>query len=337
MVIDNDFYMSLALAEAWKYQGLTYPNPAVGCCVVGEYGEILAVEAHHKAGEPHAEVNALKSAYYKLTNDSYILALQDSADIHTHLLSNHNGIFENTKLYSTLEPCSHYGKTPSCANLIAELGIKEVYIGSNDTNKKAANGSMILSMNNCMVYSEILKEECDALLYPFQKTLEDHFVYFKWAQRLNGTTDGGIISSEISRQNVHAMRDVCDLLVIGGGTVREDRPTLDARLVNGKAPDILILSRTKEFDRTIPLFGVAGREVFIEENLDRIKDYKNIMIEGGSQMYARTREVVDYYLCYIAPSLGGSEVIGFSGDNFEFLNINKESEDIITWMKRIEQ
>jgi len=81
MVIDNNFYMTLALREAWKYQGLTYPNPAVGCCVVGEYGEILAVEAHHKAGEPHAEVNALKAAYYKLTNDNYILALNDSAEI----------------------------------------------------------------------------------------------------------------------------------------------------------------------------------------------------------------------------------------------------------------
>ncbi|MEN4053940.1 MULTISPECIES: bifunctional diaminohydroxyphosphoribosylaminopyrimidine deaminase/5-amino-6-(5-phosphoribosylamino)uracil reductase RibD [Sulfurimonas] len=334
MVIDNDFFMRLALAEAWKYQGLTYPNPAVGCCVVGEHGEILAVEAHHKAGAPHAEVNALKLAYYKLTDDSYILALTDSTDIHTHLLSNHNGIFENVKLYTTLEPCSHYGKTPSCANLIAELGIKEVYVGSNDRNKKAANGSMILSMNNCMVYSEILKKECDALLYPFQKSLENNFVVFKWAQRLNGTTDGGIISSENSRKQVHAMRDACDLLVIGGGTVREDRPTLDARLVNGKAPDILILSRSKEFDRTIPLFNVEGREVFIEDNLEKIKAYKNIMIEGGSKMYALTRDIVDYYLCYIALSLGGKESIAFGEDDFEFLNVDKESEDIIIWMKR---
>jgi diaminohydroxyphosphoribosylaminopyrimidine deaminase/5-amino-6-(5-phosphoribosylamino)uracil reductase len=337
MVIDDNFYMSLALREAWKYQGLTYPNPAVGCCVVGEYGEILAVEAHHRAGEPHAEVNALQQAYYKLTNDSYILALKDSADIHTHLLTNHNDIFKNAKLYSTLEPCSHYGKTPSCANLISELGIKEVYIGSNDTNKKAANGSMILSMNNCMVYSEILKKECDALLYPFQKSLESRFVFFKWAQRLNGTTDGGTISSSVSRKQVHAMRDVCDLLVIGGGTVREDRPTLDARLVDGKAPDILILSRKSDFDRTIPLFSVEGREVFIEDNLEKIKEYKNIMIEGGSKMYALTRDIVDYYLSYIAPSLGGEESIKFADDKFEFLNVDKESEDIITWMKRMDR
>jgi len=334
MVIDHNFYMQLALDEAWKYQGLTYPNPAVGCCILGEHNEILAVEAHHKAGEPHAEVNALKQAYYKLTNDSYILALEDSADIHTHLLSNHNNLFKNTKLYSTLEPCSHYGKTPSCANLIAELGIQEVYIGMNDTNKKAANGSMILSMNNCMVYSGILEKESAELLLPFSKTLQERFVFFKWAQRLNGTTDGGVISSDKSRKNVHAMRNVSDLLVIGGGTVRKDRPTLDARLVNGKAPDILILSRSKEFDKTIPLFHVANREVYIEDSLQRVQNYKNIMIEGSSKMYALVRDIVDYELCYIAPSFGGGEVITFDTEKFEFLNVNKESEDIIVWMKK---
>ena len=326
--------MTLALREAWKYQGLTYPNPAVGCTIVAESGEILAVEAHHKAGEPHAEVNALKAAYFKLTNDSYILALQDSADIHTHLLSNHQSIFENAKLYTTLEPCSHQGKTPSCANLIVELGIQEVYVGSNDSNKKAANGSLILSMNNCTVYSEIMKAECDALLLPFEKTLESNFLFFKWAQRLNGTTDAGIISSESSRKQVHAMRDICDLLVIGGGTVRADRPTLDARLVDGKAPDILILSRKQDFEKTIPLFGVEGRKVFIEDNLERLREYKNIMIEGSSQMYTLTRDVVDYSLCYIAPSLGGEQSIKFGDDKFEFLNVDKESEDIIVWMKR---
>jgi len=62
MVIDKSFFMSLALQEAWKYQGLTYPNPAVGCCIVGSNGEVLAVEAHQRAGEAHAEVNALKTA-----------------------------------------------------------------------------------------------------------------------------------------------------------------------------------------------------------------------------------------------------------------------------------
>ena len=305
MVINNEFYMNLALKEAWKYQGLTYPNPAVGCTIVGENGEILAVEAHHKSGEPHAEVNALKSAYYKLTDDSYILALTDSADIHTHLLSNHNNIFQNCTLYTTLEPCSHFGKTPSCAWLISDLGIKEVYVGSNDINPEAEAGNMILVQNNCIVYSELLKDKCDALLEPFNLWQKKNFVFFKWAQRLNGTTDNGTVSSKESRKNVHTMRDVCDLLVIGGNTVRTDRPTLDARLVDGKAPDILIVSRCNDFDKTIPLFYVEGREVYIEDNFSKLNEYKNIMIEGTSKMFELSRDYVDYYLCYLAPTFSG--------------------------------
>ena len=324
MVIDDSFFMSLALKEAWKYQGLTFPNPAVGCTVVGAHGEILAVEAHHKAGEPHAEVNALKQAYYKLTNDSYILALKDSADIHTHLLSNHNNIFKNAKLYTTLEPCAHYGKTPSCAILISELGISEVYVGSRDTTHNASGGIMRLQMNNCMVYSELLKDECDALLLPFLKQQEENFIFFKWAQRLDGSSDEGIISSKESRTNVHAMRDICDLLVIGGNTVREDRPTLDARLVDGKAPDILIYSRELDFDRRIPLFDVKDRKVFIEKDFSKLSSYKNIMIEGTDKMYSITQEIVDYYLCYVAPN----------ANNFEVLNQAQESQDIIMWMKK---
>ncbi|WP_415251334.1 bifunctional diaminohydroxyphosphoribosylaminopyrimidine deaminase/5-amino-6-(5-phosphoribosylamino)uracil reductase RibD [Sulfurimonas sp.] len=326
--------MKLALKEAWKYQGLTYPNPAVGCCVVGKNNEILAVAAHRKAGEAHAEVNALKAAYYKLTQDSYILSLAKSVDIHTHLLSNHSNIFHNVTLYTTLEPCAHFGKTPSCASLISDLGIKEVYVGSYDTNPQAENGNMILSKNNCTVYTELLEKECDALLLPFNTWREKNFVFFKWAQRLNGTTDGMEISSAESRKNVHAMRDVCDLLVIGGNTVRIDRPTLDARLVDGKAPDVLILSREKEFDTTIPLFSVANRKVFIENDFSKLEVYKNIMIEGTSSMYELSREYVDMYLSYTAPKLGGEEIFNVSNDKLEILNIEKETQDIIMWMKK---
>ena len=333
MVVDNSFYMNLALQEAWKYQGLTYPNPAVGCCVVGTNGEVLAVEAHHKSGCAHAEVNALKAAYFKITQDSYILALESSVDIHSHLLTNHQNIFHNTKLYTTLEPCSHFGKTPSCASLIAELGIGKVYVGSYDNNPEAENGNMILSKNNCTVYTELLKEECDDLLEPFNKWREDKFVFFKWAQRLNGTTDGSEISSLESRTNVHAMRDVCDLLVIGGNTVRIDRPTLDARLVDGKAPDILIISQEKDFDKTIPLFNVENRKVFIENNFSKLDEYKNIMIEGTSIMYALSKNHVDMYLSYIAPKLGGSKFFDKSNDKLKILNIQKETEDIIMWLK----
>ncbi|MCD6433048.1 MAG: bifunctional diaminohydroxyphosphoribosylaminopyrimidine deaminase/5-amino-6-(5-phosphoribosylamino)uracil reductase RibD [Sulfurimonas sp.] len=334
MVIDNNFFMSLALKEAWKYQGLTYPNPAVGCCVIGKNSEILAVEAHQKAGNPHAEVMALKSVYFKLTNDFKILELTKSSDIHTFLLTNHNNCFKDISLFTTLEPCSHIDKTPSCASLISQLGIKKVFLGSLDSNEEASNGNKILEDSGVKVELNILREECDNLLEPFQKFNSKNFVFFKWAQRLNATTDNGIVSSKESRKNVHAMRDVCDLLVIGGNTVRIDRPTLDSRLVNGKAPDILILSRQKEFDGSIPLFSVENRKVFIADNFDLLDDYKNIVIEGSSKMFELSREIVDYYLCYLAPTFGGSYGFKNIDDKFEILNIQKERQDIIMWMKR---
>ena len=334
MVIDAKFFMSLALKEAWKFQGLTYPNPAVGCTIIGKNSELLAVEAHQKAGTSHAEVMALKSAYFKITQDTQILDFTDSVDIHSFLLSNHNGCFRNASLFTTLEPCSHIGKTPSCATLISSLGIKKVYVGSLDLNKEASNGNRVLQDAGIEVQIEVMKKECDDLLKPFLNFQRKNFVFFKWAQRLDGTTDSGIVSSKDSRRNVHAMRDVCDLLVIGGNTVRVDRPTLDARLVDGKAPDILILSRQKDFDRTIALFSVEGREVYIEDNLSKLSSYKNIMIEGSSKMYELTKNITDYYLCYLAPTFGGKDGFTNVEDKFEILNIRQEKQDIIMWMKR---
>ena len=332
--IDKNFYMQLALDEAWKYQGLTYPNPAVGCSIIGEHGELLAVEAHQRAGEPHAEVNALKSAYYKLTNDESILDIKASNDIHNFLLKNHNNIFNNSSVYTTLEPCSHVGKTPSCASLLSKLNVKKVYVGSIDFNKEASNGNELLSASNIEVQNNILTPKCNLLLEPFKKFKTDGFVFFKWAQRLNGTVDDGIITSAESRKLVHHMRNVCDLMVVGGDTVRNDRPTLDARLANGKAPNILIYSRTKEFDKSIPLFSVAGREVIISDSLDEIKKYNNVMIEGGAKMYGLTRDITDMYLTYIAPKLGGKVGMQNIDEEFEILNIHQETQDIIMWMKK---
>lgn len=334
MLINNDFFMSLAIKEAWKYQGLTYPNPAVGCTIVGANKELLAVEAHKRAGKPHAEVLALQSAYFKLTNDSKILELVNSNDIHNYLLNNHNNCFKNISLYTTLEPCSHIGKTPSCASLICSLGIREVFVGALDANKIASNGNAMMRDSGVDIkYTTLIKKAKDLIL-PFERFNKENFVFFKWAQRLNGTTDAGVISSQNSREKTHAMRDVCDLLVIGGNTVREDRPTLDARLVNGKAPDVLILSRSDDFDKSIALFDVPLRDVYIEDSLDRIKNYKNIMIEGSSKMFELTKDIVDYHLCFLAPTMGGKSGFESAKVSFEILYTKQEDKDIILWMKR---
>jgi diaminohydroxyphosphoribosylaminopyrimidine deaminase/5-amino-6-(5-phosphoribosylamino)uracil reductase len=204
--------------------------------------------------------------------------------------------------------------------LISKLNIAKLFVGSLDSHKIASDGNKIVQNSGVEILSGVLKKECDELLEPFKKWQNGNFVFFKSAQRLDGSTDG-IVSSLESRVNVHAMRDVCDLLVIGGNTVRTDRPTLDARLVKGKAPDILIVSRVKEFDKTIPLFGVEGREVFISDSFDKLKEYKNIMIEGTDKMFELSKDYVDYYLTYLAT-------------NLDVLNLQKESKDIIMWMKK---
>jgi len=334
MVIDPQFYMKMALDEAWKYQGLTYPNPAVGCSVLSSNNEILAVEAHKYAGGPHAEVEALKSAYFKLTNDSKILDIHESSLIHSYLLLHHNNCFKGTTLFTTLEPCSHIGKTPSCASLISKLGIKKLFIGSMDSNLEASGGAKIVENTGIDVERDILAKECAQLIKPFELWKKERFAFFKWAQRLNGTIDGGTISSLKSRTLVHSMRNVCDLLVIGGNTVRIDRPTLDARLVGGRAPDVLIYSRSKEFDKTIPLFNVKGRKVLISDDLSLLNEYKNIMIEGGQKMFELSRQFADYHLCFISPSIGGESSFSGIDGKLEILNIQKDEQDIIMWMKQ---
>lgn len=325
--------MTLALNAAWDYQLLTFPNPAVGATCISTEGSILSVGAHKIAGGPHAEVYALRDAYTLLSGDNTIAHSDDSHAIHDYLKAHHNGLFHTISMTVTLEPCSHSGKTPSCALLIRDLGIKEVFIACKDPNPEAANGEKILKDAGIECTFGMMESEGNVLLEPFLRWQKSPFVFFKWAQRLDGTIDNGVISSSSSREHVHALRDRCDLIVIGGNTVRQDRPTLDARLVGGKVPDVLIYSHRDDFDMSIPLFAVPNRHVFIEPSLERINEYSLVMIEGGAGMFEASREVCDWYLGYIAPKIGGgSQTLGTVQEDFEVLSA-KITDNIILWMK----
>ncbi len=326
-------YMGMALDAAWQYQGLTYPNPAVGCAIV-QNGAVIAVGAHAKAGEPHAEVIALKEAYMALSIDRGIEKLTRADEIHEYLLKHHNGIFLFCDMYITLEPCTHQGKTPSCASLIQKMRPKNVYISHYDPNPEATGGAQALISAGIDVHYGMCEDQGKALLKPFIKWNEKNFVLFKWAQRLDGTVDGGIISDETSRKRVHEIRNCCDLIIIGGNTVRTDRPILDARLAEGKAPDVLIYSRSDDFDQEIPLFAVQGREVFVEASLDRIDAYKNILIEGGPSMLEATKEIVDRYLCFLAPKSGGMTAFANESLDFDILNTRQLDNDLMIWMEK---
>ncbi len=326
--------MNLAIIAAWEYQLLTFPNPAVGAACIGASGEILSIGAHKRAGGPHAEVYALRDAYALLSGDITLAQCDDSTHIHNYLRKNHNNLFHTISMAVTLEPCSHSGKTPSCALLIRDLGINKLFIACKDPNPVASGGADLLSASGIDCEFGVMEEEGAKLLEPFLRWQNKPFVFFKWAQRLDGTIDNGIISSKSSREHVHTLRDVCDLIVIGGRTVREDRPILDARMVNGKAPDILIYSTGDDFDRTIPLFSVANRKVLLESSLEKIQEYSLVLIEGGPSMMEATREACDWYMCTIAPIIGGGSVtMGSVTEDFEVLSA-KISDNILLWMRK---
>ncbi|NPA55437.1 MAG: bifunctional diaminohydroxyphosphoribosylaminopyrimidine deaminase/5-amino-6-(5-phosphoribosylamino)uracil reductase RibD [Epsilonproteobacteria bacterium] len=279
----DNYALNLAIDEAWRYQFLTYPNPAVGASLI--VNNELFVNAHKQAGMPHAEVNVLWDAF------SYFFDVPDltsSHDIHQYLIKHHNNFFHSATLYVTLEPCTHIGKTPSCADLLSILKPKKVVIGYRDF--KHTGGYERLQQAGIEVVL-LQDQRCYDLIEPFVKW-QDRFVFFKFAFSLNGVYQGGYISTQKTLEWVHQIRDKIDLLTIGGNTVRVDRPTLDARYIQGSAPDVMIYSTKKEFDKKIPLFDIE-REVFVSDELD-FRDYKFVMIEGGVRLYEQIKDVVDW-------------------------------------------
>lgn len=274
-------FMQLAIDGAWRYQFLTYPNPAVGATVV-KNNKVLAVGCHKKAGMPHAEVEALKLAYLTKYPNSKLKELINSTDIHNFLIENHNNFFINCSIYVTLEPCNHIGKTPACANLLELISIKKVYIATLDTNNLATGGYQRLKNIGIDVEIGVLENQAKNLLYPFTQWQKGNFSFFKIAMREDGSVDSGYITTKDSLTLVHKIREKLDLLVIGGNTVRIDRPTLDSRFSeNNISPNILIYSKEKYFDKTIPLFNVDNREVTVSDNLNLISKNRFVMIEGG--------------------------------------------------------
>lgn len=215
------------------------------------------------------------------------------------ILKNHDNLLNEAKTYVTLEPCSHEGKTKSCANLLKELKFSEVIIARADENRIACGGAEILKNSGVKVKFGVLKEAADELIEPFLAWQSGNFSFFKLAFSANGVASGGIISNELSRTHSHRLRNVCDLLVIGGNTVRIDRPTLDTRLIlNGKNPDVLIYSRDKIFDTNIPLFNVQNRNVEISNSLENAFKKPLVMLEGGENFLKNLDERVKWLLIY---------------------------------------
>ncbi len=326
----DEIYMQLALNKAWEYQGLTYPNPAVGA-VVTLNGEILAIEAHQKAGTSHAEVLALLKAYESLSQTTINFDIYDAKKAHQFLLNLPLNFFSECTIYVTLEPCSHEGKTPSCASLLRSLNLSKVVIGMKDPIEGHDGG--MKKLENASV--GVLEEACQGLIEPFIIWQKRAFVLFKLAQTSNGRIGGGYLSSKVSLAHVHQLREVCTTLLIGGNTVREDRPTLDCRFTEAKAPDIKIYSKENNFDKDIPLFSVENRDVEIVNQLDFLDKPSFVMVEGGEGMLNALQEKIDWMLIYQTPKLSTNNLTYNTTMNLQFLHQEKKDVDLMIWSKQV--
>ncbi|HEB9349069.1 bifunctional diaminohydroxyphosphoribosylaminopyrimidine deaminase/5-amino-6-(5-phosphoribosylamino)uracil reductase RibD [Campylobacter coli] len=304
----KNFYMNLALNEAWKYQFLTYPNPAVGCVILDKNEKILAIKAHEKAGCAHAELNAIAHAFTSLNPE--ISLPQEANAMHEFICKNHRGIFKDSIAFVTLEPCSHQGKTPPCAKLFSELGFKKVFISVKDENEIASKGADFLKKQGVEIEFGVLEDEGKKLLKPFLKWQKGQFKLFKLALSMNGSPFGKIVSNELSRTYAHKIRSVIDLLVLGGETIRKDRPILDARLCKGKAPNLCILSHhnLENFDKSIPLFNVPHRQIYTHIP----NKAKFLMYEGGENFLKNFKDEMDMFLIFQSSSLNDEKNVTMS-------------------------
>lgn len=218
--------MNLAINVAKAGVGQTNPNPVVGAVVVKE-GRVVGIGAHLKAGEAHAEVHAIHMAGEKA---------------------------ENSTVYVTLEPCSHHGKTPPCADLLIKNNVKRVVVATTDPNPLVA-GKGISKLRNAGIEVEvgICKEKADALNPVFYHFLDKKIPYvtLKSATTLDGkiaTVSGESkwITGEAARLDVHLYRSIHDAILVGVNTVIADDPSLTTRLPNGsgKNPVRVILDST---------------------------------------------------------------------------------------------
>jgi diaminohydroxyphosphoribosylaminopyrimidine deaminase/5-amino-6-(5-phosphoribosylamino)uracil reductase len=204
---DDLYYMSLALELALKAKGMTSPNPLVGALVV-KGNKIIGRGYHQKAGLPHAEIIALAEAGLEA---------------------------KGATLYVTLEPCTHYGKTPPCVDTIIRSGIKEVVIGMIDPNPRVnGRGLAILKQHKIKVRLSVLEDKLKKINEVFIKSITKKlpFVTIKVAESLDGkiatkSGDSKWITSDKTRAYAHRMRQDYDAIAVGVNTVLRDNPTLD--------------------------------------------------------------------------------------------------------------
>lgn len=262
--------MQRCLELAKKGLGQVAPNPMVGCVVVYE-GKIIAEGYHQKYGEAHAEPNAIKQV-----SDEHL---------------------KKCTLYVSLEPCSHFGKTAPCADLIISKGIPKVFVGCLDPNPLVA-GKGIKKLHDAGIEVEygILDKECRELnkrFFTFQEKKRPYII-LKWAQTQDGfisklpipenKEDNWITTTE-SKQLVHQWRAEEQAILIGYNTAIGDDPLLTTRLVKGSNPIRLIVDKHLELPMHLNIFNTEAKTIIFNSIKNDVKDNIHyIKIDSGNML-----------------------------------------------------
>lgn len=248
--------------------GTTYPNPLVGSVIVCD-DEIIGEGWHQKAGLPHAEVNAINSV-------------------------KNPDLLSKSTIYVSLEPCSHFGKTPPCSDLIIAKNIPNVVIGTVDPFAKVAGtGIQKLKEAGRNVMVGVLEKECQDLnkrFFTFH-TQKRPYIILKWAESQDGfiapktksSREPFWISNAYSRQLVHKWRTEEQGILIGTQTVLDDNPSLDARHWKGQNPTRIVLDRKGKIDLSCRIYdGKVKTLVFTEEKKTAIDQciFENVIFDN---------------------------------------------------------
>lgn len=270
----DEKYMRRALELARNGLGNTSPNPMVGAVIVDEKGGIIGEGYHRRCGEGHAEVNAVASVKDKK-------------------------LLKNSTIYVTLEPCSHYGKTPPCAKLIIDSGIPRVVVGAGDPFKEVAGrGIRMLREAGIEVVEGVLAEESCKLNRRFMTAHKAGrpFITLKWAQSADGYLDSDHVdgqqakfSTKLTSTLMHRLRSLHDAILVGSGTVLADNPRLDCRLWQGKSPRPIILDRSKrinadELKMNEPIILNEYSDLRNAVEILYKKGITSVLVEGGAKI-----------------------------------------------------
>ncbi|XWN36556.1 MAG: bifunctional diaminohydroxyphosphoribosylaminopyrimidine deaminase/5-amino-6-(5-phosphoribosylamino)uracil reductase RibD [Balneola sp.] len=266
------YWMKEAIELALKGKGFVSPNPMVGCVIVDKEGNKIGEGYHKKFGEAHAEVNALKSVKNKET-------LKDAT------------------VFVTLEPCSHTGKTPPCADMLATLPIKEVIIAMKDPNPKVnGNGIRILKNAGIEVQVGVMQKEAEQLneFFIHHQNFGRPLISLKIAQTADGflaAADGDSkwISGKQSRKKVHEWRAKYDAVMIGRTTAMVDNPSLTVRQITGRQPHRIVIDGPFELPRNLNIFSDKYEEktIILTWNQEKSKEAADPMLKVLSQNYFR--------------------------------------------------